>query len=43
MLPASRTYLACWLCRQRGGAWESELAPERAFRVAVNQDMADAR
>jgi molybdopterin synthase sulfur carrier subunit len=26
--------------RTRGGAWESELAPTRAVRVAVNQDMA---
>ncbi len=32
--------LTQWL-RSRGGAWESELAPGRAFRVAVNQDMAD--
>ena len=32
--------LTNWL-RSRGGAWESELAPGRAFRVAVNQDMAD--
>lgn len=28
--------------RQRGGVWAEELAPGRAFRVAVNQDMADA-
>ena len=33
--------LVAWL-RNRGGAWEDELAPGRAFRVAVNQDMADA-
>ena len=33
--------LTAWL-RQRGGAWESELAGGRAYRVAVNQDMADA-
>ncbi|BCB26820.1 molybdopterin synthase sulfur carrier subunit [Sulfurimicrobium lacus] len=33
--------LVAWL-RKRGGAWEEELAPGRAFRVAVNQDMADA-
>lgn len=33
--------LVAWL-RRRGGAWEDELAPGRAFRVAVNQDMADA-
>jgi molybdopterin synthase sulfur carrier subunit len=26
--------------RKRGGAWETELAPSRAVRVAVNQDMA---
>ncbi|MDO8890285.1 MAG: molybdopterin converting factor subunit 1 [Sulfurimicrobium sp.] len=32
--------LTAWL-RQRGGAWERELAEGRAFRVAVNQDMAD--
>ncbi|MSQ59424.1 MAG: molybdopterin converting factor subunit 1 [Betaproteobacteria bacterium] len=25
----------------RGGNWEKELAPQRNFRVAVNQDMAD--
>lgn len=30
------------LLRQRGGTWECELATGRAFRVAVNQDMADA-
>lgn len=30
-----------WL-RARGGIWEEELAPGRAFRVAVNQDMAEA-
>ena len=33
--------LVAWL-RRRGGAWEDELAPGRAFRMAVNQDMADA-
>lgn len=27
---------------QRGGAWASALAPNRAVRVAVNHDMADA-
>jgi molybdopterin synthase sulfur carrier subunit len=32
--------LTAWL-RNRGGAWEAELAPGRAFRVAVNQDMAE--
>ena len=30
-----------WL-RQRGGAWESELAPGRSVRAAVNQVMASA-
>lgn len=33
--------LAAWL-RARGGAWESELAPEKPVRVAVNQEMAGA-
>jgi molybdopterin synthase sulfur carrier subunit len=33
--------LTAWL-RKRGGDWEVELATGRAFRVAVNQDMADA-
>jgi len=28
-----------WL-RQRGGAWQEELAPGRPVRVAVNQDVA---
>ncbi|CAG0960261.1 Molybdopterin synthase sulfur carrier subunit [Burkholderiales bacterium] len=28
--------------RTRGGAWESELAPGRALRVAVNHDLATA-
>jgi molybdopterin synthase sulfur carrier subunit len=28
-----------WLC-SRGGAWAEELAPGRAVRVAVNQQMA---
>lgn len=32
--------LTVWL-RNRGGAWEAELAAGRAFRIAVNQDMAD--
>jgi len=32
--------LTQWL-RSRGAAWESELAPGRAFRVAVNQEIAD--
>jgi molybdopterin synthase sulfur carrier subunit len=27
--------------KARGGAWQHELAPGRAFRVAVNQDMAE--
>lgn len=31
-----------WL-RARGGAWATELAPGRAYRVSVNQDMALAR
>jgi molybdopterin synthase sulfur carrier subunit len=29
-----------WL-RQRGGAWQEELAWDKPVRVAVNQDMAD--
>lgn len=29
------------MLRQRGGAWADELAEGRAFRVAVNQDMAE--
>lgn len=33
--------LLVWL-RRRGGVWEAELAPGRAFRVAVNQEMAEA-
>jgi sulfur-carrier protein len=28
--------------RARGGAWASELAPGRAVRIAVNQQMASA-
>lgn len=28
------------LLRQRGEAWSENLAPQRAFRVAVNQDVA---
>ncbi|MEW5892014.1 MAG: molybdopterin converting factor subunit 1 [Pseudomonadota bacterium] len=32
--------LVAWL-RARGGAWASELAEGRAYRLAVNQDMAD--
>jgi molybdopterin synthase sulfur carrier subunit len=31
-----------WL-RARGGGWAHELAPGRAYRVAVDQDMADAQ
>jgi molybdopterin synthase sulfur carrier subunit len=27
--------------RARGGVWVTELAPGRAFRVAVNQDVAE--
>ena len=30
------------LLRERGGAWEKELASGRPVRVAVNQDMADS-
>jgi molybdopterin synthase sulfur carrier subunit len=33
--------LITWL-RARGGPWETELAPERPVRVAVNQEMAGA-
>jgi sulfur-carrier protein len=33
--------LTTWL-RARGGAWAAELAPGRAYRVAVDQDMANA-
>jgi molybdopterin synthase sulfur carrier subunit len=43
-LPATVTSvgdLTAWL-RGRGDAWARELAPGRAFRVAVNQDMAEA-
>jgi molybdopterin synthase sulfur carrier subunit len=43
-LPATVTSvgdLTAWL-RARGDAWARELAPGRAFRVAVNQDMAEA-
>lgn len=29
-----------WL-RQRGGVWAEELAAGRAYRVALNQDLAD--
>ncbi len=29
------------LLRQRGGVWAENLAPARAFRVAVNQDVAN--
>ncbi|MCC6532526.1 MAG: MoaD/ThiS family protein [Burkholderiales bacterium] len=34
--------LLAWL-RARGGTWSAELAPGRAFRVAVDQEMADPR
>lgn len=34
--------LSAWL-RARGGAWSSELAVGRAYRVAVNQEMANAQ
>ena len=30
------------LLRQRGDVWADNLAPQRAFRVAVNQDVAQA-
>lgn len=30
------------LLRQRGDVWIDNLAPQRAFRVAVNQDVAQA-
>ena len=33
--------LTAWL-RARGGAWAAELAAGRAYRVAVNQDMASS-
>jgi molybdopterin synthase sulfur carrier subunit len=33
--------LLAWL-RTRGGAWAKELAPGRAVRVAVNQDVASS-
>ncbi len=33
--------LTAWL-RARGGAWAAELAAGRAYRVAVNQDMANS-
>ena len=29
------------LLRQRGGVWSENLAADRAFRVAVNQDVAN--
>jgi sulfur-carrier protein len=31
--------LTVWL-RERGGAWQMELAPGKALRIAVNQQMA---
>ena len=31
--------LIAWL-RQRGGHWAEELAPGRAYRLAVNHDLA---
>jgi len=43
-LPATVTSagaLIAWLTA-RGEPWASELAAGRAFRIAVNQDMADA-
>ncbi len=33
--------LRAWLA-MRGGAWATELAPDRAVRVAVNHDLASA-
>ena len=33
--------LTAWLAA-RGGVWATELAPGRAVRVAVNQDLANA-
>lgn len=30
------------LLRRRGDVWADNLAPQRAFRVAVNQDVANA-
>jgi molybdopterin synthase sulfur carrier subunit len=40
--PTVRTLadLLDWL-RQRGGAWAEELAEGRAYRVAINQDLAE--
>jgi len=29
------------LLRQRGGAWETELAAGKIFRIAINQEMAE--
>jgi sulfur-carrier protein len=29
------------LLRERGGAWQSELAPGKSIRVAINQVLAD--
>ena len=42
-LPAAGARVADLLAllRARGGVWAEELAAERAFRVAVNQDVAD--
>lgn len=43
-LPETVTDLAGllqWLAA-RGGVWAEELAPGRAFRVAINQDLATA-
>jgi molybdopterin synthase sulfur carrier subunit len=43
-LPAGVTTVAALRAHlvQRGGAWASALAPDRAVRVAVNHDLADA-
>lgn len=39
-LPAGTVAELLATLRQRGTPWSSELGGERAFRVAVNQDMA---
>ena len=43
-LPAGATDVASLLAllRSRGGAWETELGPGRAVRVAVNRELAKA-
>jgi molybdopterin converting factor subunit 1 len=43
-MPAqARVFDLLEVLRTRGGVWSGELAPGRAFRVAVNQDLADAQ